>query len=90
MSDTWVAQDFYSHVQSSDRQATSVLVLLLHVRLLLLVLLLLSPPLLCPDRLGWAVLDQIALLVDAAPLRQTIWNIYDSLAVEHVASARIS
>ena len=87
MSDTWVAQDFYSHVQSSDRQATSVLVLLLHVRLLLLVLLLLSPPLLRPDRLRRTILYQITLLINTAPLWQTVWDIDHSLTIEHMASA---
>ena len=69
------------------RQTSLVLILLLHIRLLLLVLLLLSPPLLRPDRLRRTILNQITLLINTAPLWQTVWDIDHSLTIEHMASA---
>jgi hypothetical protein len=52
----------------------------------LLLPLLLPLPLELPDLLGRAVLDQIAAVAQPTPLGQTIRDIHDALAVEHVAA----
>jgi hypothetical protein len=59
---------------------------LIRVVLHLLLALLLTLPLKLPDLLGRRVLNEIALVVDTAPLRQTIGDVHDTLAVEHVAA----
>jgi hypothetical protein len=52
----------------------------------LLVTFLLSLPLKLLDHLRRTVLNQIALIAQARPLRQSIRNIHDALTVEHVAA----
>jgi hypothetical protein len=42
------------------------------------------------DLLRWRVLDKLALLVEAGPLRQTVGNVNAALAVEHMESESIS
>ena len=37
--------------------------------------------------LRWAILNQVALIVETTPLWQTVRNVHDALAVEHMASA---
>lgn len=38
------------------------------------------------DQIRGGVLNQVALIAQAAPLGQAIWDIHDALAVEHVAA----
>ena len=51
-----------------------------------LVPLLLSLSLHLLDQLWRAILDEITLAAEPSPLGQPIWNVHDTLAVEHVAS----
>ena len=41
------------------------------------------------DKVWWAVLDKIAGVVETRPLGQTIRNVHDTLAIEHVASEHV-
>lgn len=59
---------------------------LIRVLLHLLLTLLLALPLKLPDLLRRRVLNKITLVVDTAPLGQTIWDIHNALAVEHVTA----
>ena len=62
---------------------TSFALLVLALRELLLALLL-TLPLIFLDLFRRTVLDEIAVIVDAAPLRQAVRDIHDPLFVEHV------
>jgi hypothetical protein len=67
-------------------RASTLLRRLIWVLLHLLLALLLALPLELPDLLRRRVLNEITLVVDTAPLGQTIWDIHYTLAVEHVAA----
>jgi len=43
-------------------------------------------PLVLLDELWWTVFNEIAVTVDSSPLWKSVWNVHDSLVVEHVAS----
>jgi len=54
----------------------------------LLLALLLTLPLVLLNLLRRTVLDEIAVIVDAAPLRQAVRDIHDPLLVEHMKSMK--
>ena len=62
----------------------SCLFVLAFVESLLSLLLTLS--LVLADKLWGAVLDEVAAVVETGPLGETVRNVHDTLAVEHVAS----
>lgn len=53
-----------------------------------LIALLLTLALILSHKIGWTVFDEVALLAQAAPLGETVWDVHDALAVEHVAPER--
>lgn len=60
---------------NSPKKTALRFVTILHLFLLLLHTLALE----IFDHVWWAVLDEIALLIETSPLGQTIWNVHDTL-----------
>lgn len=52
----------------------------------LLIPLLLAFTLMLANHIRWAVLNEIRIATQTAPFRKTVWDIHDTLAVEHVAA----